>query len=62
MGQRRLKWASIERYLRTHGYEIRPSGGDKIIIAPRDNNPEARPFFSGNQLKQSSHPYWRYQK
>jgi hypothetical protein len=37
MGQQRLKWGQIERYLKHHGYEIRSQGGDKIIVAPPGN-------------------------
>jgi hypothetical protein len=40
MGQRRLKWGDVEKYLLKRGYEIRPSGGDKVIVAPTDGNPD----------------------
>ncbi len=39
MGQPAIKWGSVERYFMIRGYEIRHSGGDKIIIAPKDGNP-----------------------
>jgi hypothetical protein len=42
MGQPRLKWGQVERYLLRQGYEIRPAGGDKIIIAPRDGRQRSR--------------------
>jgi len=35
MGQPRLKWGQLERYLLRHGYDIRPQGGDKVIVAPK---------------------------
>ena len=35
MSQPRVKWGSAKRYFRRHGYTIRSSGGDKIIIAPK---------------------------
>ena len=35
MSQPRLKWREVERYFARHGYQIRGSGGDKIIIAPQ---------------------------
>ena len=40
MGQPRLKWGKAKRYLLRHGYELRYSGGDCIIIAPP--SPETR--------------------
>ncbi len=39
MGRKRLKWGAVQKYLLSRGFEIRPSGGDKIIIAPSDDNP-----------------------
>jgi hypothetical protein len=43
MGQPRVKWGQAERFFARHGYEIRSSGGDKIIIAPAtDGKPGSR--------------------
>ena len=42
MGQPRIKWGQAERYFLRHGYEIRSSGGDKIIVAPKGANPSAQ--------------------
>jgi hypothetical protein len=37
-----VKWGRLERYLNRHGYEITSRGGDKIIKAPKDGNPNRR--------------------
>ena len=42
MGQRRLKWGQARRWFLRHGYELRYSGGDCIIVAPRDQRPRSR--------------------
>jgi hypothetical protein len=34
MGQPRLKWGQVERFVRRRGCEIRTRGGDKIIVLP----------------------------
>ena len=39
MGQPRVKWGQIERYFAKRGYEIKGSGGDKMIIAPKTDDP-----------------------
>lgn len=36
MSQPRVKWFQVKRYFLRRGYEIRPSGGDKIIVAPQN--------------------------
>jgi len=40
MGQPRVKWGQVERYFLRRGYEIKGSGGDKLIIAPQ--TPDAK--------------------
>ena len=40
MSQARPKWKQVERYLLRHGYSVYNSGGDKIIVAPPDLNPD----------------------
>ena len=40
MSRPRVKWGQARRYFLRHGYEIRSQGGDKIIIAPPDQNPD----------------------
>ena len=37
-----MKWGRLERFLIRHGYEISSRGGDKIIKAPKDANPNRR--------------------
>ena len=34
MSRRRVKWGKARSYFRRHGYEIRSSGGEKVIVAP----------------------------
>jgi len=44
MSRRRVTWGQAERYFNRHEFEIRSSGGDKIIIAPRhDSRRRSRP-------------------
>jgi hypothetical protein len=38
MGQPRVKWGQAERYFRKRAYEIRPSGGEKIVVAPPNSS------------------------
>ena len=40
MSQARPKWKQVERYLLRHGYSVYDTGGDKIIVAPPDLNPD----------------------
>ena len=42
MGQPRIKWGQLERYLLRHGFEIRSQRGDKIVIAPKDGRERSR--------------------
>ena len=42
MGQPRVKWGQVERYCARNGYVIKSSGGDKIIIAPKDGRQRGR--------------------
>jgi hypothetical protein len=35
-----VKWGKLERFLLRHGYQITSRGGDKIIKAPKDKNPD----------------------
>ena len=42
MGQPRVKWGQIERYFSRRGYEIKGSGGDKMIIAPKTDDPNRK--------------------
>ena len=39
MSRRRPKWGQIERYFRRRNYDIYQDGGDRIIAAPKDNDP-----------------------
>ena len=39
MGQTRLKWGQVRRYFEARDYDIRPRGGERIIVAPADGNP-----------------------
>jgi|WetSurMetagenome_2_1015567.scaffolds.fasta_scaffold12491_8 hypothetical protein len=39
MSSRRPKWKEYERYFLRHGYAIRKSGGDRIIVAPPNMSP-----------------------
>ncbi len=41
MGQPRLKWGEVQKYLTDLGYTIREQGGDKIIIALHDGRKNA---------------------
>lgn len=34
-----MKWGRLERYLIRHGYQIASRGGDKVIKAPKNNDP-----------------------
>ncbi len=42
MSQTTVKWGQLERFVLGHGYRIRPSGGDKIILAPKDGKLRTR--------------------
>lgn len=42
MGRPQIKWAMVEKYFSRRGYEIRGSGGDKIIVAPKDGKTRSR--------------------
>ena len=35
MSHPRVKWRDVDRYFTARGYQIRPSGGDKFIVAPK---------------------------
>jgi len=37
MPRRIVKWRVLQRHLEREGYEIRGSGGDKLIIAPKSS-------------------------
>jgi len=39
MGQPNVKWGHVEKFFLARGYEIRHSGGDKIIVAPKHASP-----------------------
>lgn len=38
MGQPSVKWGQVRRYFKRRNYEIYGSGGDKIIVAPKDSD------------------------
>ena len=38
MGQRNLTWGEVVRYCHRHNYVVRDQGGDKLIIAPKNDN------------------------
>jgi len=42
MSQRRPKWKEAERYFLRHAYSIHSDGGDKVIVAPPDRDPQRR--------------------
>ena len=42
MSRPAIKWGKLKRYVLKHGYQIRPSGGDKIIIAPNSEKLRSR--------------------
>ena len=42
MSQPTVKWGQAERYFTRHGYTIRPQGGDKLVIAPKDGDAARR--------------------
>ena len=42
MSQQSVKWALVKRYFSKRNYEIKFSGGDAYIYAPRDGNNEER--------------------
>jgi hypothetical protein len=42
MSQPKVTWGVALRFFSRRGYEIRASGGDKIIIAPKDRDPARR--------------------
>ena len=59
MSQPALTWGEVERYCRRHGYEIKPSGEDKLIYPPKSPQSGLRPIVrvghkycghAGNQL------------
>ena len=37
MSQPRVKWKQARKYFKRRGYVLRPSGGDTIIVPPREN-------------------------
>ena len=37
---RGVKWKHILAYFPPKGYEIHEQGGDKLIVAPKDGNPD----------------------
>lgn len=38
MSHPRPKWGQTQRFFRKRHYTIRPTGGDKIIVAPKDGD------------------------
>lgn len=35
MSQQAVKWGQLKKFCDRNGFEIRPSGGDKIIVCPK---------------------------
>ena len=42
MGKHTVKWGQVHRYFVKRYYNIKGSGGDKIIVAPKDGKPRSR--------------------
>lgn len=42
MSRSAIKWGQLERYLQRHGYQIKGSGGEKIVVAPKDGKQRSR--------------------
>ena len=38
MGQPRIKWGQVERFLLKRGFEIKSAGGEKIIVPPKTSD------------------------